>query len=156
VSSRWLSRLFRITLHRKPVNSYVKFFSHFSVRELARSFVNLAVMSSPNGQGGSWTLLTGHGHVLVEIARNPQARMRDISAVVGLTERAVQAIVGDLESAGYVTRERIGRRNRYTVNPQSVFRHRAQAGLQVGPLLEVLTAAGNADQQRLETSSPGS
>jgi hypothetical protein len=42
---------------------------------------------------GSWTLLTGHGHVLVEIARNPQARIRDISPVVGLTERTVQAIV---------------------------------------------------------------
>ena len=50
--------------------------------------------------GGSWTLLTGHGHVLVQIARNPKARIRDISAVVGLTERTVQAIVADLEAAG--------------------------------------------------------
>jgi DNA-binding transcriptional regulator PaaX len=78
--------------------------------------------------------------------------MRDISAAVGLTERAVQAIVSDLESAGYLTRNRIGRRNRYTVNPDSVFRHSAQAGLQVGPFLDLLTAAGNADQQRLKTA----
>jgi winged helix-turn-helix DNA-binding protein len=57
-------------------------------------------MSDPDENGGSWTLLTGHGHVLVEIARNPSARIRDISAVVGLTERTVQAIVANLEDAG--------------------------------------------------------
>jgi DNA-binding MarR family transcriptional regulator len=110
-------------------------------------------VGSPNGQDGSWTLLTSHGHVLVEVARNPDARMRDISAVVGLTERAVQAIVADLESAGYLTRDRIGRRNRYTVNADSLFRHSAQAGLQVGPFLDMLTTAGNADHERLATSS---
>jgi DNA-binding IclR family transcriptional regulator len=97
-------------------------------------------MSSPDSSGGSWTLLTGHGHVLVEIARNPKARMRDISAIVGLTERTVQAIVTDLESAGYLTRGRIGTRNRYTVNPDSLFRHSAQEGHRVGPFLELLTA----------------
>jgi hypothetical protein len=47
-------------------------------------------MSSPDEGNRSWTLLAGHGHVLVEIARNPEARMRDISVVVGLTERTVQ------------------------------------------------------------------
>ena len=101
-------------------------------------------MSSPDEAGGSWTLLTGHGHVLVEIARNPQARMRDISTIVGLTERTVQAIVADLEAAGYLTRDRDGRRNRYTVNPDSWFRHSAQEGLRVGPLLDLLAAAGDA------------
>jgi hypothetical protein len=54
-------------------------------------------MEGPGEQNGSWTLLTGHGHVLVEIARNPEARIRDISPVVGLTERTVQAIVADLD-----------------------------------------------------------
>ena len=91
-------------------------------------------------QGGSWTLLTGHGHVLVEIARNPDARIRDISPVVDLTERTVQGIVADLEAAGYITRTRMGRRTRYTVNPDSPFRHSAQEGLRVGPVLELLTA----------------
>ena len=103
----------------------------------------MAGMSSPDEAGGSWTLLTGHGHVLVEIARNPQARMRDISTVVGLTERTVQAIVADLEAAGYLTRGRIGRRNRYIVNPDNMFRHSAQEGLRVGPLLDLLAAAGD-------------
>jgi hypothetical protein len=57
-------------------------------------------MSVLDERGGSWTLLTGHGHVLVEIARNPTARIRDISAAAGITERTAQAIVADLEAAG--------------------------------------------------------
>jgi MarR family len=99
-------------------------------------------MSDPDQRGGSWTLLTGHGRVLVEIARNPGARTRDISAVVGLTERTVQAIVADLEAAGYLTRTRTGRRTRYTVNHDSMFRHPAQEGLRVGPFLSLLAAVG--------------
>src|ERR1700748_1505350 len=86
---------------------------------------------------GQWTLLTGHGHVLVEIARNPEARIRDISPVVGLTERTVQAIVADLEAAGYLTRTRTGRRVMYTVNRDSLFRHPAQEGHRVGPFLDL-------------------
>lgn len=89
--------------------------------------------------------MTGHGHVLVEIARNPEARIRDISPVVDLTERTVQAIVADLEAAGYITRTRMGRRTRYTVNPDSPFRHSAQDGLRVGPVLELLTTMTDAD-----------
>ena len=92
-------------------------------------------MSLPDGRGGSWTLLTGHGHVLVEIARNPQARIRDIATGAGITERTAQAIVADLEAAGYITRTRTGRRTRYSVNPDSSFRHPAQEGLRVGPFL---------------------
>lgn len=91
-----------------------------------------------SGRSGSWTLLTGHGHVLVEIARNPQARTRDIAVSAELTERTVQAIVADLEAAGYITRTRAGRRNQYTVNPDSLFRHPAQDGHRIGPFLELL------------------
>ena len=98
-------------------------------------------MSDPDQSGGTWTLLTGHGHVLVEIARNPKARIRDISPVVGLTDRTVQAIVADLEAGGYLTRTRIGRRVIYTVNRDSLFRHSAQEGLRVGPLLDLLAAS---------------
>ena len=99
-------------------------------------------MSDLDESGGSWTLLTGHGHVLVEIARNPEARIRDISPVVGLTERTVQAIVADLEAAGYLTRTRTGRRVVYTVNRDSLFRHTAQEGHRVGPFLDLLAAVG--------------
>ncbi len=105
-------------------------------------------MSAPEGGGGSWTLLTGHGHVLVEIARNPKARIRDIAAAAGITERTAQAIVTDLEAAGYLTRTRIGRRTRYTVNPDSLFRHSAQEGQRVGPFLDLLAREG-------EDTTPG-
>ena len=98
-------------------------------------------MSSPDATGRSWTLLTGHGHVLVEIAKNPHVRMRDISTVVGLTERTIQAIVADLEAAGYLTRTRTGRRTVYSVNPDKWFRHPAQEGHRVGPFLDLLTGA---------------
>jgi len=100
-------------------------------------------MSLPGESDGTWTLLTGHGHVLVEIARNPEARIRDISAVAGLTDRTVQAIVADLEAAGYITRTRTGRRTQYTVNPDSLFRHPAQDGHRVGPFLALLAAAND-------------
>ena len=107
-------------------------------------------MSYADDPGGSWTLLTGHGHVLVEIARNPEARIRDISAAAGITERTAQAIVSDLEAAGYITRTRIGRRTRYTVNQDSLFRHSAQEGLRVGPLLDLLAT------DRDDRARPGS
>src|SRR5258708_19465313 len=97
-------------------------------------------MSDPGERDGSWTLLTGHGHVLVEIARNPGARIRDISAAAGITERTVQAIVADLEAAGYLTRTRPGRRTRYTVTPDTSFPPPPQQGLQAGPFLPVLPA----------------
>jgi len=108
-------------------------------------------MGNSDQSGGSWTLLTGHGHVLVEIARDPGARIRDISAVVGLAERTVQAIVADLEAAGYLTRSRIGRRVRYTVNHDSLFRHPAQEGQRVGPFLSLLASA---DQDARTTPEP--
>ena len=98
-------------------------------------------MSDRDQSGGSWTLLTGHGRVLVEIGRDPGARIRDISAAAGLAERTVQAIVADLEAAGYITRTRTGRRVRYTVNRDSMFRHSAQEGQRVGPFLSLLAAA---------------
>jgi DNA-binding IclR family transcriptional regulator len=100
-------------------------------------------MSLPDERGGSWTLLTGHGHVLVEIARSPEARIRDIAAAAGITERTAQAIVADLEAAGYVTRTRVGRRTRYTVNRDSLFRHPAQEGHRVGPFLALLATAND-------------
>jgi MarR family len=110
------------------------------------------------GQKRSWTLLTGHGHVLIAIAREPHARLRDISARIGLTERSVQLIVADLVAAGYLVRHRAGRRNYYTVNTDSAFRHPDQDGHQVGPFLDLLATAGEADPgpgSRPETPSAG-
>jgi hypothetical protein len=98
-------------------------------------------MSAPEERGGTWTLLTGHGHVLVEIARDPEARIRDIAAAADITERTAQAIVADLEAAGYITRTRTGRRVRYSINRDSLFRHPAQEGHKVGPFLALLATS---------------
>ncbi|MCF6737003.1 winged helix-turn-helix domain-containing protein [Blastococcus sp. KM273129] len=95
--------------------------------------------SSPVG----WTFLSNHGHVLVALAINPDARMRDIAAHVGITERAVQMIVRDLEEGGYVIRERVGRRNRYTVVGQSRFRHPLEEHVRVGDFLALVNWAAS-------------
>ena len=123
---------------------------------------SLTLSSAYNGrvradqnQDGAWTLLTGHGHVLVEIARNPRARLREIADVAGITERAVQGIVSDLEQAGYLRRERHGRRNRYTVNTASLFRHPAQSGHRVGAFLAVLAREGDPALQSGAASENG-
>jgi DNA-binding Lrp family transcriptional regulator len=105
-------------------------------------------MSVSDERGGSWTLLTGHGHVLVEIAKDPGARIRDIAAAAGITERTAQSIVADLEEAGYITRTRTGRRTRYTVNTDSVFRHPAQEGHRIGPFLHLLARTRSEERDR--------
>jgi DNA-binding Lrp family transcriptional regulator len=82
-----------------------------------------------------WTFLSNHGHVLVCLARDPETRLRDVATSVGITERAVQKIVDDLEEAGIVTRERSGRRNRYRLNVDVPLRHPLESHRSVGSLL---------------------
>jgi DNA-binding transcriptional ArsR family regulator len=82
-----------------------------------------------------WTFLSNHGHVLVCLARDPEARLRDVALSVGITERAVQKIVSDLEEAGVVERLREGRRNRYRLHPERPLRHPIEAHRSVGALL---------------------
>jgi DNA-binding IclR family transcriptional regulator len=84
--------------------------------------------------------------VLVQIARDPDVRVRDLAAACDMTERSIQVIVADLEHAGYLSHTRVGRRNRYTVHADQVFRHRAHAGYEVGPLLELFTTPPTATQ----------
>ena len=85
-----------------------------------------------------WGFLTNHAQVLVCIARDPEARLRDISDRVGLTERAVHRVVADLAAAGYITRERQGRRNRYTLNEHLALPDTIARKGNVGELLGIL------------------
>jgi DNA-binding MarR family transcriptional regulator len=85
-----------------------------------------------------WTFLTNHSHVLVCIAQDPDSRGRDIAERVGISERAVQAIIGDLVEGGYVTRERVGRRNHCTIDTEGRLRHPVEEGHTVGDLLAML------------------
>jgi len=94
-------------------------------------------MSSPDGNK-TWRFLSNHTQVLLRIQRDPDARLRDIAAHVGITERAAQRIVADLIDTGYVESERVGRRNRYTVNTDIAMRHPAQDGHEIGELLDLL------------------
>jgi len=90
----------------------------------------------------TWVFLTNHAHVLLCVARDPDVRARDIADRVGITERAAQRILSDLLSEGYLSREKIGRRNRYTVNPRGHLRHPVFQELEIGPLLDMLNEDG--------------
>ena len=90
-----------------------------------------------------WTFLSNHAHVLVCLAQDPDARLRDVALNVGITERAVQKIVSDLEEAGVIVRERAGRRNSYRLNLDVPLRHPLESHRTVGILLSlVLDRAG--------------
>lgn len=91
--------------------------------------------------GGTWTFLTNHSHVLICLTRDPRLRLRDLAEEVGITERAVQGIVKDLEAAGYITRHREGRRNRYDIVYDRPMRHRVEQHHVVGDLLDALAPA---------------
>ena len=85
-----------------------------------------------------WTFLTNHAHVLVCLVRQPDSTLREVAAQVGITERAVQRIVSDLQEAGVLHAERTGRRNRYTVDGNRPLRHPLEAHRSVQELLELL------------------
>jgi len=93
----------------------------------------------------SWTFLTNHGHVLVCIANNTEVRISEIAAQVGIGERAAQGIVTDLVEGGYVSRTRVGRRNRYAVNASLPLRHPLERDHEVGELLRAVTSPTTAD-----------
>jgi predicted transcriptional regulator len=95
-----------------------------------------------------WTFLTNHAQVLVCIANDPGMRLREIAESVGITERAVHRIVVELGNAGYIERERNGRRNQYTIRSHlpihdPVAQNRDQS---VGQLLQVLIAPDPPEQ----------
>jgi DNA-binding MarR family transcriptional regulator len=88
-----------------------------------------------------WTFLTSHARVLIIISQNPNLRVRDIAAIAGLTERSTQRIVADLEAAGYLSHERIGRRNHYTIRTTETLRHPHEQSVEIGLLLELFSNA---------------
>ena len=108
------------------------------------------VDSMGDDQPRPWTFLTSHARVLIVIAQKPDLRVRDIADVAAITERTTQRIVADLEAAGYLSRERIGRRNHYRVKPRAAFRHPHEQGIEIGQLLGLfdLSADRAADERR--------
>jgi len=96
---------------------------------------------APKPPKPQWTFLTNHAHVLLSVARDPQVRIRELADRVGITERAVQRIIAELEADGYLTHERAGRRNLYRVRGHLPLRHLVERKSRVGALLALLTDA---------------
>jgi DNA-binding IclR family transcriptional regulator len=93
-----------------------------------------------------WAFLTNHARVLVCIAHDPAIRLRDIGERLGITERAAHRIIAELAAAGYISRQRNGRRNHYTINehlplPDAIAREQS-----IGELLTILTATHGSKQ----------
>jgi DNA-binding Lrp family transcriptional regulator len=88
----------------------------------------------------SWTFLTNHAHVLICLSLDPELLLREVAEKVGITERAVQRIVSELEEAGILKREREGRRNRYMLNGQVALRHPLESHRTVGDLLALVSS----------------
>ena len=95
----------------------------------------------------TWTFLTNHARALILIAETPGIRLREIAARIGITERAAQRIVAELEAAGYLTHDKIGRRNQYHIRPEAYLRHPLENDVEVGQLLELFVHRG--EQQRV-------
>ena len=102
----------------------------------------------------NWTLFSNHGHVLVCLARNPQARLRDVASDVGITERAVQKIVSDLQSGGMVKVSKHGRRNHYRIHPKQTLRHDLEANCTLGELLKCVNPSQSAKSSQRDTEKP--
>lgn len=109
-------------------------------------------MNDAADRRSAWTFLTNHARVLLAVAADPQVRLRDMAATIGITERAAQGIVTDLEEAGYLERIRVGRRNHYRINPDRHLRHHTEADMPVRALIDMFTQR---DLQRADKGGDG-
>jgi DNA-binding MarR family transcriptional regulator len=85
-----------------------------------------------------WTLLSHHAHVLIALAGDPELTMEQLAEIGGITTRSVVNVLNDLVEAGYLTKERRGRKNHYTINLQAPLRHITSSDRQVGDLIQAL------------------
>jgi len=96
------------------------------------------IPSPRESAGVQWTFLTNHSHVLVLLSRNPSVVLREVALQVGITERAVQRIIADLEAGGVIEREKIGRQNHYRILSDQTLRHPIESHRTIGELLELI------------------
>jgi len=85
-----------------------------------------------------WTFFSNHAHVLVCLARDPEAKLRDIASNVGITERAVQRIISELETVGVLTRHKVGRRNHYELDLEQPLRHPLEAHQSLAAIINLI------------------
>lgn len=88
-------------------------------------------------KGGQWTFLSNHSHVLICLSKDPEMRLKDVALLVGITERAVQAIVKDLVEAQILEKSKDGRRNQYLIQTEQKLRHPLEASHSISELLRL-------------------
>lgn len=98
-----------------------------------------SLSSRPAQELPKWTFLTNHAHVLATLYANPDCIVRQVAWEVGITERAVQRIIQELEEDGFIERERVGRRNRYKVLTEQPLRHPIESHRNIGDLLRLVS-----------------
>lgn len=98
----------------------------------------------------NWTFFSNYAHVLVCLADNPHARLRDVAEKVGITERTTSRLISELEEAGVVERVKEGRRNHYVINREAHLRHAIEGHCTVGELLETVLHRQAADNYKSE------
>mgnify|MGYP001611110029 FL=1 len=103
---------------------------------------------------GAWPVFSNYGPVLVCRSSNNEARVRDVAQEVGITERAEQKIVRDLQTAGYITIRKQGRCNRYRINRRKAMRHALESHVTVGKLLTLIAATGRIALAENEAETP--
>ncbi len=111
---------------------------------MAAGRISVGKKSNPKSEKpADWTFLSNHTHVLLCLAGDPEMRLRDVADRVGITERAVQRIVADLEEGKVLDRIRDGRRNHYTIHRNRPLRHPIEQHRNVGALLDMVIGAGS-------------
>ncbi|WP_397596357.1 helix-turn-helix transcriptional regulator [Silanimonas sp.] len=108
----------------------------------AKAVSGTRAISKPVDTDAPWTFLSNHTHVLVCLAADAEQTLRDVASKVGITERAVQRIVAELEAAGALTRERDGRRNRYRLDTTLPLRHPLEKHRSIGDVLALVLGKG--------------
>ncbi len=86
-----------------------------------------------------WTFLSNHGHILIALSQDPEIKIKDLAAKVGITERAVMNILKDLQRTGFVQVVKVGRRNHYSLKPHLPLRHPLESHRIVGDLIQMVT-----------------
>jgi len=107
-------------------------------RESASSTSGVTGARPSGGPEPRWTFLTNHAHVMILLAKNPEIVLREVAGLVGITERAVQRIIADLERDGFIVRERVGRQNTYRIRQGQPLRHPIEAHRSIGDLLDLV------------------
>lgn len=103
-----------------------------------RKSASRAAASTTNGEKVRWTFLTNHSHVIILLAQDPSMVLREVASKIGITERAVQRIIAELEQDGFIERKKVGRNNHYFIRTKNPLRHPIESHRTLGDLLNLL------------------